>query len=284
MLLTKRILYVLSEDAIEEQVTTQVAEISKAVGAPVYLLAAIPPRYDLWRSSHDAQTKARDHVERIAEQLRAKSARVGHTLVVKGNMAVAAMEAAQRMETDFIVLGAGENVLQDPGFIRTTAKTLARTAEQHTWICKPQTDAALQHILCAFNNSRGSAEGIRISIDLAYQFNARMQLISALHTPPGGMLGGDNTERAEAQETASRALLDERASVIEGFNFSGVTLARNLCWSEAASTAVLEETDKHRDGLLVMGAAGRRRFPTMMLGNTAEKIMGNCTSSLLVVK
>ncbi len=274
----------LSDDAIEPAITAQVAEISKAVGAPVYLLAIIAPRYDLWRNSNDAQSKARAQVERAAEQLRAKRARVGHALVVKGNQAVAAMEAAQRMQTDFIVIGAGEQAREQPGFVRTTAKTLARTAEQHVWICKPKADAALQHILCAFNESRGSADGIRVSIDLARQFNAKMQLFSALPPPPAGMLGGDETERAEAQEAASRALMDQRASVIEGFNFSGVTLARNLCWSELVSTVVLTEADKHRDGLLVMGAAGRRRFPTMMLGNTAEKILGLCPSSLLIVK
>ena len=178
MLLTQKILYVVAEDAIEAKVTAQVAEISKAVGASVYLLAVIAPRYELWRSSNDTQASARAFIERIADDLRALRAKVGHTLVVKGNHAVASMEAAERMRADFIVLGAGEEVLEKPGFIRTTAKTLARNAEQHVWICKPQVEAALQHILCAFDESRGSAQGIRVGIDLARQFNAKMQLMN----------------------------------------------------------------------------------------------------------
>lgn len=284
MLLTQRILYVVAFDAIEARVTTQVAELSKALGAPVFLLAVVGPRYELWRASHDAQAQARENVERVAENLRQLRVRVWQTLVVKGNHAVAAMEAAQRMETDFIVLGAGERSQQDHGFVRTTAKTLARTADQHVWICKPQGDAVLQHILCAFDESRGAAQAIGVSSDLARQFNAKMQLISAISLPPAGMVLADEDERREAQQAACRALQDQRTSSIEGFNFDGITLAKNICWSQYASTAVIDEAEKHQEGLLVIGAAGRRRFPTMMLGNTAEKILRNCPSSLLVVK
>lgn len=284
MLLTQRILYVVAFDAIESRVTAQVAEISKALGATVFPLASTGPRYELWRLPAGDEARTREQIEEVAERLRASRARVGHTLVVKGNRTVAAMEAAQRIEASFIVIGAGEQSAQDPGFVRTTAKSLARGAREHVWICKPEAEPVLPHVLCAFNGSRGSAEGIRMSTDLCRQFNARLQLLSVLHPPPPGLIGGTQTEREEAEAAAQRSLQDQREAFLEGFNFDGVSLSRKLLWGELASEGILAEVAKHPDGLLVLGVAGRRRFPVMMLGNTSEKVLRACPSSLLIVK
>lgn len=284
MLLTQRILYAVAFDAIEAQVSSQVVEISKALGAAVYLLAVIPQRYDFWQSDHSAQARMHEKLESVAGRLSEEGARMGHMAVVKGNQSVVAMEAAHRMRCDFIVLGAGEPSLQAPGFTRTTAKTLARAAEQHVWICKPHAKPVPEHIISAYNDTPGSSAGVHTSIDLARQFKAKMQLLSALAPPHPGLFGGDETERLEALDAAKRALLDQRRGDAEGFNFSGVSLTRNFCWSQLASEAVLNEASRYHDGLLVMGTAGRRRFPTMMLGNTAEKILRSCQSSMLVVK
>lgn len=284
MLLTKRILYVVAFDGIEAQVSDQVASISKALGVSVYLLAVMPTRYDFWRTADGEDVRAREKLAGVAQRLSEKHAHIGRTLVVRGNRAVAAMEAAQRLQCEFIIIGAGEQSLDTPEFIRTTAKALARSCDQNVWICKPHADVTLQHIVCAFNASPGSAAGIHVSIDLARQFAATMQLLSALPTPPPGITGGDEIERDEAQEAAKRALFAQREGLIEGFNFCGISVERDLCWSQLASVAVLERAQNNPNGLLVMGAAGRNRFPVMMLGNTAEKILHGCRSSLLVVK
>lgn len=284
MLLTKRILYVVAFDAIEAQVSVQVAAISKALGVSVYLLSVMPSRYSFWRTADDEDARAREKLAAVAQRLSENHAHIGHTLVARGNRAVVAMEAAQRLRCDFIIIGAGEQSLQSPGFIRTTAKALARSCEQNVWICKPHTEVTLRHIVCAFNDSPGSAAGIHTSIDLARQFAAKVQLLSALPTPPPGILGGDPTERDEAREAAKRALFAEREGLVEGYNFCGIDVTRELCWSQLASVAVLQRAQKNSNGLLVMGAAGRNSFPVMMLGNTAEKILHDCQSSLLVVK
>ncbi|MAA73954.1 MAG: hypothetical protein CMN28_04545 [Salinisphaeraceae bacterium] len=284
MLLTQRILYLVSFDEIEPAVTAQVAEISKALSAPVFLVAGLGTGSGLWRNRHDEEVQARAGLESVADNLRARRASLGHTLVLKGNRAVVAMEAAERMEADFIVVGAGESSRQDPTFVRTTAKILARTAREHVWICKPEADAALQHVLCAFNESRGSADGIRVSVDLCRQFNAKLQLLSVLQEPDAGLVGGSEQERDEAIEASRRQLHDRRLAALDGFNVSGVALARNIVWDTAASQAVLAEAGRHPEGLLTLGVSGRRRFPAMMLGNTAEKILRHCPSSLLLVK
>ncbi|MES1944924.1 universal stress protein UspE [Salinisphaera sp. PC39] len=284
MLLTQRILYVAAFDAIEPAVTAQVAELSKALTATVHVMTTAGPRYQLWRVGSDAEASARARIEDVAERLRGLRARVGETLVVKGNLATAAMEAAPRMEAEYIVIGAGESAAEDPAYVRTSARTLARSARENVWICKPEAEPALQHVLCTFDASRGSADGIRVSTDLCRQFNARLQLMSVLHPPPAGMLGGTDVERDEAEQAARRALHDQRLAFLEGFNFDGVKLARNLVWADRASPAILAEADKHRDGLLVLGVSGQRRFQSMMLGNTAEKVLDACPSSMLFVK
>lgn len=284
MLLTQRILYLVSFDDIEPEITAQVAEISKALSAPVFLVAGLGTRYRLFSNAHDAEVEARKGLEAVADALRERRAKLGHTLILKGNQAVVAMEAAERIEADFIIVGSGDASQQDPGFVRTTAKILARTAREHVWICKPNADPVLDHVLCAFNESRGSGDGVRVSIDLCRQFNARLQLFSVINEPDPGIVGGSERERDEAAESSRRLLQDQRLGYLEGFNFSGVSLAKQIVWGDAASSQVLEEAQNHCDGLLTLGVAGKRRFPAMMLGNTAEKILRNCPSSLLLVK
>lgn len=284
MLLTQQILYVVAFDAVEPRITAQVAELSKALAATVHVLTTAGPRYELWRIGNDIEARTREQLEGVAERLRDLRARVGETLVIKGNLANAAMEAARRADAEYIVVGAGERAREDPGYVRTTAKTLARSARENVWICKPGAEPALDHVLCTFDASRGSADGIRVSTDICRQFSARLQLLSVLHPPPPGILGGTDVERDEAEQAARRSLHDQRMAFLEGFNFEGVKLARNLSWADQASPAIVEAAVTHPDGLLVLGVAGQRRFPSMMLGNTAEKVLNGCPSSMLFVK
>lgn len=284
MLLTQSILYVAAFDAIEDKVTAQVAELSKALGTGVHLLTTAGPHYEFWRANRHTEAEARRRLEAVAERLRERRARVGETLVIKGNLANAAMEAARHMDADYIVIGAGEAAAGDPSHVRTTAKTLARSAREHVWVCKPAAEPAVEHVICGFDASRGSAGAIHVSIDLCRQFNARLQLLSVLHPPPPGILGGTDVERREAEEAARQSLQDQRLAFLEGFNLEGVKLARNFIWAGRASPAIVGEAEKHPDGLLVVGVAGQRRFPSMMLGNTAEKVLDGCPSSMLFVK
>lgn len=284
MLLSQRLLYVTAFDRIEEAVTAQVAELAKALGAVVHPTVCSGTRGGLLSRVAGDDAGLRDKLEGVAERLRGMRVRVGDTLMVRGNPAAAAMEAAERVDADYIVIGAGEDCLDRPEAVGESARSLARDAPQHVWIAKPWADAALQHVLCPFDGSRGCADGIRLSLDLCRQFNARLQLLSVLKPPHEPLFGGPEVERNEAEEAARRALRDQREAFLEGFNFDGVTLAREYVWAERASEAIRERAGIHRDGLTVMGVAGRRRFPTMMLGRTAERVLDGSESSLLLVK
>lgn len=284
MLLSDRILYLVEFDAIEPLVTAQVSELSKALGGAVVLLATVPPRSRLLGGNRQAEIDARMQLESIAQRLQDQRARVLDSCVLQALPEAAVHQTVDRYSAEYIVLGAGEESTARRQHISQLALKITQNAHQHVWVCKPTADPVLEHILCCYDGSRGSGAAIRLSCDIARQFNARMQLLSVFSPPTAEIVFREEIERQEADESARVALIEEREGYLQGFGFEGVTLAKNYVFADRASESILEEAVKHPEGLLVLGAAGLRRFSRMRLGNTAQRVLETAESSVLVVK
>lgn len=285
MLLSDRILYVVEFNEVEGRITRQVAAFANACHADVVLLSEVAKPYQLWRLPTFSREKVKRKLERTIVNLRAAGVNVAGTLTAAGNMAEEAMRVAGEQQVEFIMVGAGAASGRDVHHTSALALSLARSAQQHVWICKPEAEPALEHVLCAVDTSRGSAEGLRVASDICRQFNARLRTVSVLKPPKSwSVMGMPELEKEEDMESARERMLYDRKTFLAGFNLEGISLARSFIWADKASTAILTAAENYPDGLSVIGVAGARRFYRPRLGTTADRILRKNPSSLLVVK
>jgi nucleotide-binding universal stress UspA family protein len=71
--------------------------------------------------------------------------------------------------------------------------------------------------------------------------------------------------------------------LIEKTPMSSVVPAKHLVRGRPAD-AIIDFVASHLIGLLVMGTVGRTGIPGLLIGNTAERVLGEVTCSVLALK
>lgn len=269
MALRGRILYVVAFDAIEAAVTWQVAQLSKAWQTPVVLLG-VQPSHWLALMSRDRSRELKRRLLEVAKRLRGLKGHVAGIKAVTGDECTEARRFADQIGAELIMIGAGAESLKDPLAIHSTGLNIARRARQDVWICKPDADPQIEHVLCAVDTSALAGDAVRRSVDLCRRFNARLRLLSVLPEPA---LADDAEQSARVAREQQRRFLDQ-------FDLGGVALSRAIAWGRQTTVEVLLEAERYADGLLVMGASSQPRG----LGPTAEPVLRACPSSVLIVR
>jgi nucleotide-binding universal stress UspA family protein len=274
-----RILYVVGFDGTDPAVSWQVAELSKAWGAPVVLLGVRRAPWLRFLERDDRRALKRAMVD-VAKRLRGLRAHVAGIKVAVGDPAGHACRAADQCGTDLIVIGAGIGAMDDPRSMSREALAVARDARQDVWICKPFADPHVDHVLCAADTSPMAGEAIRRATSICRRFNARLRVISVLLEPPPPLPDAaacdDPDEAVIAGRRRQKLFLDQ-------FDLAGIALSRAIVWGTQTPIELLLEAEQHMDGVLVMGAIGRAQG-RRRLGATTESVLRACPSSVLIVR
>ena len=270
MALRGRIMYVVGFDAAEAAITWQVAELSKAWQTPVVLVAVQPPRW-LAVLERERQRVLKRRLLDVAKRLRSLRGHVGGIKAATGDTCTEVRRVADQIGAEVIVMGAGLGAGAPAGTISATALEIARRARQDVWICRPDADPHVEHVLCAADTSPLAGDALRRAVDLCRRFNARLRVVSVLDEPAG--LDPDD---------AARSGREQQRRFLDGFDLRGVALSRAIAWSSQTAVELLLEAERYPDGLLVMGAASAAG--TQGLGATAEPVLRACPSSVLIVR
>lgn len=270
-----RILYLVDLDAAEAAVSWQVAEVAKAWQTTVVLLAVRRPRWLPVLQAEELRATKRELLG-VARRMRQLKANVSGIKVIAGDVVAETCRAADQLGAELVMVSAGEETTRG-GVLSSAAYRLAHRARQDVWICRPEADPHLDHVLCAADASPLAGRAIHRSMDLCRRFNARLRLVSVLPEPEVAPQGGNT----DADEAAERGRAQQKA-FLDQFDFRGVPLSRAIVWGAEASVELLLEAEKYPDGLLVMGAASAAHAPR--LGATADPMVRSCPSSVLIVR
>lgn len=278
MILTGRVLFpVYPADGYEAE--AQLAAFTAHTGHRASLLAN--------RLSRDTG-KAQELLDATTRRLEERGVAVETTEVVSGNFADAVLRAAAEQDAAVIFMPAGPENRVDIRHTGVEAQTVARHAQRPVWIAKPHTPPELETILCAVDDRRACAEGLRMAIELARTYDARLRIVRVAHPPDENdplTVNMTERERAEARQAAADHVEREFEEFLAGFRFDGVDqVDHDLRWSERASRALIDIAGEDPSALLVMGCAGIRRFFRPMLGTTSSRVLAEAPCSLLMVK
>ncbi len=294
-----RILVATDFSAHADAALKQAVWLARQVGASITLAHTLP---DLRRVVHSASTRAKldllcgegEEFEREVRQtsdakmrrsigdLNATDLNVTFETLL-GEAFVELTHAVQAEGYDLVLAGTRGLAAWEEFFVGSTAKRLIRKCPSSVWIVKAEHVGPPQVVLAPTDFSEVSLKSVAHGLWVARQANAQFHLLHVMdsmdlpevifNVPEGSSLRKEMNEEAR---TRLEALLD---SLSADRSKVQVHLSWGTPWKEVKRMAQHVAAD-----LIAMGTVGRSGIKGLLLGNTAEKVLGTCDCSILTVK
>jgi universal stress protein E len=296
----RRILVATDFSVHADAAVRQAVWLARLTGASITLAHALP---DLRRVVHSASTQAKLDLlygegEQFQREVRAKSdARLRKTIAdlgatdldvafetLLGEPFVEVTHAVQAEGYDLVLAGTRGLSAWESVFLGSTAKRLVRKCPAGVWIVKAQHTGLPKVVLAPTDFSDVSLKAVAKGLWVARQAGAQLHLLHVIdsadvpedivsHLPEGSSLRREINEEAKTRLVAFLNSLSVDRSRIQ------IHLSWGSPWKEIQRLAKQLSVE-----LIAMGTVGRSGIQGLLLGNTAEKVLGACDCSILTVK
>lgn len=192
--------------------------------------------------------------------------------------------AVQQEGHDLVLAGTRGLAAWEQFFVGSTAQRLIRKCPASVWIVKAEHAGPPKAVLAATDFSDVSRRAVLQGLWVAQQASAEFHLlhvIDAADVPEDiiSRIPEGSSLRREINEAARQRLDD----FVESLNADPEHIQRHLSfgtpWQEVGRLAQHLKID-----LIALGTVGRSGINGVLLGNTAEKVLGACDCSILTVK
>lgn len=190
--------------------------------------------------------------------------------------------AVQQEGYDLVLAGTRGRSQWEQLFVGSTARHLVRNCPCSVWIVKDEHRCAPKVILATTDFSNGSLKAVREGIRVAQLAPSEFHLLHVIEEldeelikrfPQGSPMRKDVNAYARQRLESFVRLLDTDPSRVT------LHLSLGTAWQEISRTAKVLGAD-----LVAIGTLGRTGLSRLLIGNTAEKVLETCDSSLLTVK
>lgn len=249
----------------------ETCEVAKTFGSEVIMVHAIPTSERsvdfelLERAALDEHFDLRILAQ--AEQVKLREI----PLVRSGQVHEVVLEAAEEVDADLVVLGAGRKSTVERILLGSSAELISRECDRPVLLVrpgKPQPHPGFHQVACAVDASEPAREALASAIFLARTFVAKLTLVTVVDPRLADTLGAEEVKLRGCMEAYDLHGLDVEFVVRDG----------------KPAVEILEVVHEVGSDVLVMGSAGRKGVARLMRGNTAEKIMRVVPCSLLTVQ
>ena len=201
-----------------------------------------------------------------------------------GDPHIEVSQFAEKEKADLVVAGRSGNSGWEQFFLGGTSRGLVHLCPTSVmsvsddWTQKPKT------ILAGTDFSQGSRDAVLEAIALAEKFQAELHLMHVIDTTD---TPAPNIARMSGHESMRQSINDYAQSRLEEFAQSlgcpQLQIKLHLNWGTPWRDMCQMATSLNAN-LIVVGNVGRRGFQGLFLGNTADRILSHCRSSVLAVK
>ncbi len=195
--------------------------------------------------------------------------------------AIAIIRRVLKDEIDLVISGKRNEPDRRGRRIGSVSTKLLRKCPCAVWVVKPESDPVPQRILAATDLTPVGEQVIGYAAFLADHCDAELHVVNAFQRPLAIQLEGE-----EASAQFERLQRKERREKIEA------QLADAKCTREvdihigltSPSRAIMACDERITPDLVVMGTVSRGGVAGLLVGNTAERLLGHLDCSLLTVK
>lgn len=262
-----------------------------AIATPLYLESDLELASELHGIEHRTQVAARERLETLAQRLRRHGIEVSVSAEWDYPVYEAVIRAARRANADLIVAErhAGRHIVA--GFLHLTDWELLRLAPQPVLLVKRPRPYRRPLVLAALDPDHRYAKPARLDREIlqvaALLAGALRGTLHAVHAysplPLTAYTRGTLSEDilADMQRRSKRAAAEKLERLARPV---GIAPTRRHLIARHPSDAIEQVAAQTRSALVVMGALARSGLRSLLIGNTAEKVLDQLPCDLLVVK
>ena len=262
-----------------------------ALATPLYLETGLERLRDLHGIEQRAQATARERLEKLAQRLRRHGIEVSVAAEWDYPVYEAVIRAARRAEADLIVAERHAGRHFAAGFLHLTDWELLRLAPQPVLLVKRPRPYRRPLVLAAVDPDHRYAKPVRLDREilqagalLAGALHGALHAVHAYSPLPltaytRGTLSEDIIEDMERRSKRAAAEKLERLA-----RPAGIAPARRHLVARHPSDAIQQVAAHTRSAVVVMGALARSGLGSLLIGNTAEKVLDQLPCDLLVLK
>lgn len=248
-----------------------------------------------WDLFNAAQQAAQLQIDTTIAQMRARFPHDRFNgAVLSGVFFIELIKFAKREEIDLVCLEADTETFNRHTEFSSNARHLIRKSEVPVWAVAKARKPHIHKICAAVDLARISPENDRLNrtiianaVELARNCGAELHIFHAwrlisenLIRTLGGVEQMDLAQWVRDELTVRRQLM---MNLLDFFDLSGIDLKLNI--AEGVVQSALPEYVKSQEvDLLIMGTLSRGGVGGMIIGNTAETILGRVSCSVMAVK
>lgn len=232
-------------------------------------------------AAHESRARdGGDALERATAELR--GAGLKGELVCTGETAwLAIVRQVLREGAHAAVVGKRADPDHDDRRIGSVALKLLRKCPCSVWVARPGSPTPPRVILAASGGGEVGARVVALAASLAAASGADLHVVHALEIPLQIQLEGDEASSSHLSDRSTRAASEIRVQLAAaGLEGRGEIHAGPT----SPSHAVLEGVAALAADLVVMGTVARGGIAGLLVGNTAERLLGRLDCSILAVK
>lgn len=188
------------------------------------------------------------------------------------------VELADREACDLIVIGARGMTAWEKMLLGRVARRVIGLSRQDVLVVPQAVQASWQRLLLATDLAPASRAAENRALELAEAYNSGLTILSVLEVP-SYLSGEAGTVGCKLPPERSQAL----AAVQEAATTAGIQAEVLTAIGDAASLICQAARDQNA-GVIIVGSHGRSGLRRLLLGSTAEKVIGQAPCPVLVVK
>ena len=151
--------------------------------------------------------------------------------------------------------------------------------------CEEISPSLIKHVLVPFDESQIAFEAFEFALDLAKKYNAKMSLITIIHS---GILSSSFIEMSGHQKIIEKEKLKTVNSMLQTLQNTAkkfeVEVKSELVFSENVAETILSFSSHRNVDLIVMGTRGRDGSVRYMLGSVTFDVVQKAKCPVVFVK
>jgi len=279
----ENILVALDGSASSKNALRQAVKFAKLEGAEVAAVSVIPFYEGQLETdiTPNLLRSIREPVERILIEA-AKTAEadgvVIDTMIGEGDIHEAIINASRAKNSDLIVVGRRGLTRLSRAFMGSVTARVIGHSPVDVLVVQRDSELGLQNILLATDGSEYSEVALGKALSLARAYKARLNVISVIDLPEESYAEFGNVTDKIVERT-----MDLIKSVKGKAEESHIEVETFIKYGESYEQ-IVKTADELGAGLICLGSHGRTSLARLLMGSTAERVIGDARQPVLVIK
>ncbi len=280
MKLLKNILVAIDFSESSENVLKNSIKFAKTFQSKITLIHILPDDIDNEKVSLLVKKAATAQLKELNDRIINEGIKTGNPIIEYGNYCDKIVYASDKINTNLIIVGAGEKLKDDAFQLGTTAEKIIRKSNKPVFVVKNNQTLDIKKIICPIDFSKESSRALNSAIIISRLFDAKLVILS-VYSPFRQIF--TKLDPVEINEQRKLDNVKKFNKFLEEFNLIDVNYVKEIKGGEPAEE-ILKAIKNYESDLLLMGTTGKSGINKILMGSVTEKVIREVLCSFITLK